>query len=201
VDADDAHGLYGGRCTLLLRAGAFELQVGRSWMYGIEDTDTVRGTYVSTHAGIDLDAREWHSCTIETTVLESSVALARIWHVRHDGPADDPSAILALRFALGPNAFDLLLLREGEGAESPTPAIADAFAAACEARQAEADATRQRRTANARRDQRAAESAQAFAAGDFPSVVALLAPAESELSRAESMRLALARQRMKDKER
>lgn len=201
VEAVEPQGLYGGTCELHLRSGTFELRVWRHWIYGIEDTDTVRGTFVPSHAGAELDVREWHNCHVESNVMESSVALARAWHVRHAGPAEDPSAIVGLRFALGPDAFDVLLLREGEGNAQPAPAIVASFEQACAARQADADATRERRTANARRDQRAAESAQAFAAGDFPSVVALLAPVEGELSRAESMRLALARQRMRDKER
>jgi hypothetical protein len=200
VAAVEPQGLYGGTCTLHFGSGQFELQVWRHWIYGIEDTDTVRGTFVPSHAGADLDVREWHNCHVESNVVESSVALARTWQVRHAGPTEDPSAIVALRFALGADAFDVLLLREGDGDAQPAPAIAASFEQACATRQAEADATRERRTANARRDQRAAQSAQAFAAGDFPSVVALLAPAESELSRAESMRLALARQRMRDRE-
>jgi hypothetical protein len=193
---DAARGLHGGTCELTLAGDAFALRIEWRHAYGIEETDTVHGVVEAGPAGLVLVAQEWHRVTIETTAVQALRPLARRWPARWAGPVDDAPAALAVEFALGADAVDVLLLREPAAGEVAAPALAGWFHAACAGRQAAVDAARQRRIDTGRADRRAADSAQAFASGDFASVVALLAPDEGHLSRAEAMRLALARQRM-----
>ena len=194
--ADDARGLHGGVCVLRVAGAAFSLRLERQHAYGIEDIDTVHGLVEPTADGLALTTRDWHTLTIETTAVQSLRPLDRHWHARHAGPVDAPQAALALAFTLGADAIDVLLLREAGAGATTAPALAAWFATACARRQVAVSDARERRLPGARADRRAAASAQSFAAGDFASVVALLAPEEGRLSRAEAIRLAAARRRL-----
>ena len=196
LPADDARGLHGGACELHVAGDTFALRVERQHAYGIEDTDTVHGVVGPAADGLALATRQWHSVTIETTAVQSLRPLVRDWHAHYAGPVDAPRAALSLAFTLGAESFDVLLLREPADGGAGPPALAAWFARACAMRDAAVATARARRVAGERADRRAATSAQSFAAGDFASVVALLAPEEGTLSRAEAIRLAAARRRL-----
>ena len=196
LPADHAHGLHSGACELGIAGPTFALRVERQHAYGIEDIDTVHGRVERTADGFALATQEWHRLTVETTAVQSLQPLVRSWHARYAGPADAPRAALALAFTLGADAFDVLMLREPADGDTTAPALAAWFAQACATRDTAVATARTRRNAGERADRRAAESAQAFAAGDFASVIALLAPEEGHLSRAEAMRLVVARNQL-----
>ncbi|MGH8028664.1 MAG: hypothetical protein ACREO3_01890 [Arenimonas sp.] len=196
VAADAAHGLHGGTCVLSLAGGVFVLQLARHYAYGIDDTDTVRGACAAAPTGYLLEARAWRSCSHETTAVEAERSLAARWNARFaDTPAPREAAV-ELRFGLGADFLDLLLLRQPARGTSPDPALESWFAAECTRREADLEAERERQFAAREHMRRSTESTPAFAAGDYARVEDLLGPIETSLSPSERQRLALARRHL-----
>jgi hypothetical protein len=193
VPPDLPHGCHGGLASLALAGGGFELVLARSYLYGREDTDRFTGTAVARAGVWSLAADAWTATCVETVRATTVHPVSREFAARCAAPPPDTSAALALALTVGGERFDLLLLRDDA---APTPGLRAWFDAEVARRDHERHAGDAARFEAARLAGAIARSETAFHAGDFPAVIAALAPFEASLPRAAGKRLALARARL-----